>query len=270
MKTLTEAFKKGILFIVSMSPLFSSAFVQPGDKDYLVFEEEKYRIIFDRQYLDSIEGINQKIKAQLESMSAFKTRFLQEPLTILLFSSKNQISNAFATVFPSFTIGMFPSGMMGLQELSVPLWFDGVFEHELNHVFQMSHSRNPTISKILKLPSLLFLYVFSPYPNIFLPMFIVEGDSVLKESLRNYGGRLYNGYVRAFVFSQIKHFQHQMDRFMKKHLLPLRRTPHSGREKYHHGGYFMAMLANIYSHTIVNNFFKLDKGNPFKKRTKTN
>ena len=57
--------------------------------------------------------------------------------TGILFSSRNQISNAFATVFPSFTIGMYPTGVLGLNELTLPFWFDGVFEHELNHVFQM-------------------------------------------------------------------------------------------------------------------------------------
>lgn len=252
-----------VLFL--LFPFVSSSFVLPGDNDYMIFEADKYRIIFDKQYLSSINTINEKIKNQIEAMSKFKNKNLEEPLTIILFSSRNQISNAFATVLPSFTIGMYPTGVLGLNELTLPFWFDGVFEHELNHVFQMSHSKYPALTKFFNLPSILFFYFYIPYPNMFLPTFILEGDSVLKESLFNYGGRLYNGYARAFVYSQIKHYRHQIDRFTKKNLLTFQRTPHAGREKYLHGGYFMAMLAETYSHETVNAFFKVDKEIPSRK-----
>ena len=254
-----------VFVFLLLFPFFASSFVPPGDNNYLIFEADKYRIIFDKQYLSSIDTINEKIKIQIEAMSKFKGKNLEEPLTIILLSSRNQISNAFATVLPSFTIGMYPTGVLGLNELTLPFWFDGVFEHELNHVFQMSHSKYPALTKLFNLPSLLFFYVYTPYPNMFLPMFILEGDSVLKESLFNYGGRLYNGYARAFVYSQIKHYQHQMDRFTKKNLLSMQMTPHSGREKYLHGGYFMAMLAEIYPHETVNSFFKVNKDTPSRK-----
>ena len=263
---LLNIFKIKIVFLFLLLPFFSSAFVNPGDNDYLIFEEERYRIIFDKQYLNSIGEINQKIKTHIDGMFEFKNRTLEKPITVILFSSRNQISNAFATVFPSFTIGMYPTGVLGLNELTLPFWFDGVFEHELNHVFQMSHSKySEVLNKVFNLPSLIFFYIYTPYPNIFLPMFVVEGDSVLKESLFNYGGRLYNGYARAFVYSQIKHYQHQIDQFTIENLLQLRLTPHSGKEKYLHGGYFMAMLAEIYSHETLNSFFKLDKKIPPRK-----
>ena len=255
-----------ILIPFILIPFFSVSFVPPGDNDYLVLEEEQYRIIFDKQYLDSINTINQKIKKQIQFMSEFKNRKLQKPLTIILYSSRNQISNAFATVSPSFTIGMFPTGVLGLDKMAVPFWFDDVFRHELNHVFQMSHTKYPKIvNDIFNLPSLLFFYIYSPYPNIFLPMFVLEGDAVLKESLSHYGGRLYSGYARALVYSQIKHYRHQIDKFTKENLLMFRRTAHSGKEKYLHGGYFMAMLAERYSPQMINDFFKLDKQTPSRK-----
>ena len=263
---LLKILKIKIFILVFFVSFFSSAFVNPGDNDYLIFEEERYRIIFDKQYSNSIDEINQKIKTHIDSMFEFKNRSLEKPITVILFSSRNQISNAFATVFPSFTIGMYPTGVLGLNELTLPFWFDGVFEHELNHVFQMSHSKySEVLNKVFNLPSLIFFYIYTPYPNIFLPMFVVEGDSVLKESLFNYGGRLYNGYVRAFVYSQIKHYQHQVNQFTIENLLQLRLTPHSAREKYLHGGYFMTMLAEKYSHETINSFFKLDKKIPPRK-----
>ena len=51
------------------------------NKLYLILEEKQYRIIFDRQYLESIDTINRKIKAHLETMSKFKNRVLDERLT---------------------------------------------------------------------------------------------------------------------------------------------------------------------------------------------
>ncbi len=268
MKLLHIVFKwvvAGLFTLMPVFPLLSPAFVLPGDNDYFILKEKQYHIIFDKQYLSSIDTINQKIKAQMESMSQFKNRTLDESLTIVLLSSKAQISNAVATVYPSPTIIMYPVGTKGL-ELSLPFWFDSIFEHELNHVFQMSHSKtSKTLKKFFNFPSLLFFYLYNPYPNVFLPRFVLEGDSILKESLFHYGGRLYNGYARAFVYSQIKHFQHQIDQWTTKNLLTFRLTPHSRTEKYLHGGYFMAMLAEAYPHETLNSFFKVDKKNPSRK-----
>ena len=186
-------------------------------------------------------------------------------LTIILISSKTQIPNALATVHPSLTISLYPVGVIGLHELSMPIWFEGVFEHELNHIFQMSHSKSPKTLKKLFNIHLWFVNLYNPYPNTFIPRFVLEGDSVLKESLFHYGGRLYNGYARALVYSQIRHHRHQINQFMIKNLLSFQLTPHSGKEKYLHGGYFMAMLAETYSHETVNSFFKVNKKNPAKK-----
>lgn len=255
-----------ILTLIFFYPSFSFAFAPPGDNDYLILEQKQYRIVFDRQYVDSIDKINQKIKRHLTKMSHFKNRTLDEKLTIILLSSKTQISNAMATVLPSFTIILYPTGIIGLHELAMPSYFEGVFEHELNHIFQLSHSKLPkTLKKLFNMPSLLYFYLYNPYPNIFMPRFILEGDSVLKESLFHYGGRLYNGYARALVYSQIKHYRHQINQFMKQNLLTFHLTPHSGKEKYLHGGYFMTMLAETYSHDTINSFFKVSKKPPSKK-----
>lgn len=202
-------------------------------------------------------------------MSQFKNRELEKPINIILLSQQSQVSNAFATVQPQFTIAMYPSTMVG-RNIHLPLWFESVFEHELNHIFQLSHSKTPKlIKKIFNLPSFLLFYFINPYPNIFLPTFVLEGDAVLKESiLANKGGRLYNGDNRALVYSQIKHYQHQIPKFIKEKLLHLRMTAHSGQEKYLHGGYLMAMLAETYSHNIINSFFTLNKNTPSRKTIK--
>ncbi len=247
----------------------SFSFVPSGDTDYFIQEEKQYRLIFTKQHLSTIEKVNQTVKAYINSMSQFKNRTLEEPINIILFSPHTQISNAFATIFPDFTIGLYPSTMVG-QSLHLPSWFETIFEHELNHIFQLSHSKTPkAIRKIFNLPSLFFFYLLTPYPNILLPHFVLEGDAVLKESLlTNKGGRLYNGDTRALVYSQIKHYQHQIPKFTKEHLLHFQTTAHSGREKYLHGGYLMAMLAEKYPHAVVNSFFALEKNKPSRKTIK--
>ena len=260
-------FKFIYLFVLLFISHYSLAFVPSGDNKYLIFEEDQYRIIFDKQYLDSIDEINKKIKAQFDSMSKFKNRTLDEPVNIILFSSKSQVSNGFATVAPFYTIGMYPTGVLAFDTLSESSWFDGLLEHELNHIFQLSHSRFSSFwRKIFKLPSLLFAFIMlpiTPYPNMFLPRFVLEGDSILKESLSSDGGRLYSGAARAFVYSQIKHYQHQIDWFKKRKILTQQwGNPHFGKEIYLHGGYLMAMLAEKYSHKTIHSFFKVDRKKP--------
>ena len=255
------------LFTLCFISHYSLAFVPSGDNKYLIFEEEQYRIIFDEQYLDSIDEINKKIKAQFDFMSKFKNRTLDEPVNIILFSAKSQVSNGFATVFPFYTIGMYPTGVLAFDTLSETYWFDALFEHELNHIFQLSHSKFSVFwRKIFRLPSLLFAFILvpiTPYPNMFLPRFVLEGDAILKESLSPDGGRLYSGAARAFVYSQIKHYQHQMDRFKKRKILTSQwGNPHVGKEIYLHGGYLLAMLAEKYSHKTIHSFFKVDKKKP--------
>lgn len=247
-------------------PSFSLAFPPPGDRDYLILKTDQYHLIFDKQYLDSIDKINKTIKNHILAMSQFQKRNLEEPLNIILLSSKTQISNAMASFIPFFTIIMFPTavGIRDALALNSSSWFDSIFEHELNHIFQMSHSKYP---KYLRSAMKLFVilpspFLFSSYPNIFTPRFITEGDSILKESILGYGGRLYNGNARAFVFSQIKHYHHQIDQFAKYNLIEFTDTPHTGREKYLHGGYMMAMLAEQYPSATVNQFFKIKKPLP--------
>ena len=260
---------KKILLLCVIVPYFTSAFIPAGGNDYFILEEKNYHLIFDKQYLNSIEQINQKIKKQIDSMSKFKKRTLDETLNIILFSPKSQISNAFATILPFYTIGMFPTGILSFEYISESSWLDDVFEHELNHIFQLSHSNlSPVWRKIFKFPILIiplhFFKAITPYPNMFLPRFILEGDAVLKESLKK-GGRLYDGAARAFVYSQIRHYQHQIDKLKLTFSI---NNPHMGQEIYLHGGYLMAMMAEKYSQDTIHSFFTPNKKKPSQEEIK--
>ena len=181
-----------LIFLILFS-FRAFAFPLPGDNDYLILEEKRFRVIFDKQHLPSIDKISRKIKFHLEAASRFQDRVLDGRLTVVLVSSKAQIPNAFASIYPSPTIVLYPSGAVGLNnEVSLPDWFEGIFEHELNHIFQMSHSKSPAILRqIFRIPGFWFFYLHNPYPNLFLPRFVLEGDSVLKESLQGGGGRVF-------------------------------------------------------------------------------
>ena len=240
----------------------SKGFSPTGDKNYWIIQENDYHLIFAKDYLDSIGPIQRKIHSQFLSMPWTKKNRWNEPITIILFSNKFQISNAYASL-PAPSIGLFPSGAAGLN-LSTSSWFDIVFEHELNHIVQLTPTHaSPWVKKLFGFPSFLFFFLISPaYPNMFLPQLITEGDSVLKESLLNKGGRLYSGRHRAFVFSQIKHYRNQVFPFSKK-LLKSRRTAHSSAEKYLHGGYLLAFMSETYSQDDMDIFFQ-----PYRTRPK--
>ena len=69
------------------------------------------------------------------------------------------------------------------------------------------------------------------------------------ESLYGTGGRLFSGWARAFVFSQIKN-QISLKRIFNDYS-----DPFSRREKYLHGGYFFAYLMENHSLESVNKIF---------------
>ena len=237
----------------SASPPFPGQDSPPSDNNYYISEQKDYRIIFDHQYLGEIDIINKKIRHYLDSMSRFQNKKLKEPVTIILLSAKNQISNASASLLPFSQINMHPSGVDGLNHMSLNRWFDNVFTHELTHIFQVSETNIWPLSYKIKSPVLIL--AFLPYPNIMLPSLFLEGDAVLKESILGLGGRLYSGSVRALTFSQIKKYQKYPGKLMS-HLINTKPTPHSRKGQYHHGGYLFSALAQKFSHSKVNQFFK--------------
>lgn len=124
-------------------------------------------------------------------------------------------------------------------------WLQDSIAHELVHLYQLNAQRK--ISRY-------FRWIFPPpswfvYPNIYMHRLILEGNAILFESIYGTGGRLFSGWVRAFVFSQLKN-PVSLKRILNNH-----NDLFSTKEKYFHGGYFFSFLSENHSLTEINNLF---------------
>ena len=128
---------------------------------------------------------------------------------------------------------------------SISSWSKDVLVHEMTHIYQLSQN--------LKLDQKLWRF-FGPfsYRNALLPTWIIEGSAVLMESLYGDGGRLFSGFVRAFVFSQIQEGNISLKRLLKSYS-----DPFSSLEKYLHGAYFFAYLHSQYGLQRTKRFFRI-------------
>ena len=246
-------------------PLFSFGLIYPGgtplsDNNYFIYKTPRYIIIFDKQYKKSIVSLHQYVDYYFNHVQKTQNRNLDEPIVLVFLSSQSQVANALASLFPFFQNIYYSSGLK--DTMASPFWLDTVLTHELTHVYQLSHSVFPKfLRKVFKSPSGLILKIFfNMYPNQTLPRIFLEGDAVLKESMIGKGGRLYSGFARAFVFSQIKHYKNASSLLAKK-LINETIYPHGGIDKYLHGGYLSLYLSQKYSHKTLTDFFKANSQN---------
>ena len=243
----------------SFAAAYPATSAPSGDNNYYIYEAKDYRIIFDEQYKNNLPQIVNKINHYTAFMRELQGASLETRPNLILFSDKKQISNALASLFPFSQIQINSTGVSALDFMSFSRWLDGVFFHELNHIYQLSHSSMPKFfRKTLKTPGgILYGILFFAFPNQFLPNVFTEGDAVFKESLLNQGGRLQSGYVRAFVYSQIKYYQNNRDQWTER---AINQTPEvfSGSDKYFHGGYLFSALAEKYSIKTLNQFFQIN------------
>ena len=256
-------------FLVLFFPVIVLGKIYPGgtplsDNNYFIYKTSDYFLIFDKQYKKMFPLLRDKVEFYLDRAQRVQQRKLDEPLVFIFLSDKSQVSNALASLFPYFQNVFHPVGLDAKDAMASPYWLDTVLEHEITHVFQLSHTAFPPfLRRLLKSPSGFISRLFlNVYPNQTLPRFIVEGDAVLKESMIQKGGRLYSGFARAFVFSQIKKYRHLPSSFSKL-LINETRYPHVGIEKYLHGGYLSLFLLNKYSHRSLIDFFKFNSRNEF-------
>ena len=163
--------------------------------------------------------------------------------SVIFLSSQMQILNPHATIYPLSYIVMYPSsGAYFMDQWSIFHWSQDVLIHEMTHIYQLSQN--------LKWDRGLW-WILGPfsYRNVMLNSVILEGSAVLNESIYGFGGRLFSGWARAFVFSQLK------QGVSLKRLLKSYDDPFSNVEKYLHGGYFFTYLHSQHGMKEINRFF---------------
>ena len=194
------------------------------------------------------QGLSSLSHYSLFMYEKYKTLFSAHPYkknSLILVSPRKQLSNGLVQIYPLPSIYIYPSPAHLLNKTAVNHWLIDALSHEMSHLFQVNAQT--------KLSS--FFSYFTPpyswfvYPNIYLSDFVLEGNAVLHESIYGTGGRLFSGWARALVFSQLKHG------LTLKRVLNLHNDPFSFTEKYLHGGYFYAYLNRDYSLLELNQMF---------------
>lgn len=229
--------------------------VLPGDGPYYRLNRDHTQYIYDPEareivhHLDSYHGVFRKMYDQ-----SFGWR-LDERQDLILLSSRQQVTNAYATIIPNIKSVWYPSGGAFLEDSAASSWALILDAHETAHLYQLNAKADlpAAVTKVVG-NSLMPFFFFWPiflHPNAFTPTFLVEGNAVLNESRINMGGRLHSGEARALVLAQIKAGDIDPARLINDQF----RFPF-GQVAYLQGGYFQAHLASKYGIEKTNQFFR--------------
>ncbi len=256
-----------LLALLFFLPSYSLSFFQPlpSDVDYYINETPRFSIIFSEDFLKNNKKDFLYVQKRIFYYDQiYQKIFLQKKLKenphYVFLSSHTQISNGIASGIPFLRVLFFPSGVDQLANLPVISWLDTVLAHEIAHIYQLGQiSENLIYIRAIFKNSQV---VFFPFPiflntNLVMPQFFLEGYAVLSESMFSKGGRLYSGYSRALVFSQLKHKFETTDQFISEYLINKTSDTFSNRQKYEHGGYFFSSLMQRYSLKRISNIFAL-------------
>ena len=235
--------------------------VQPSDTNYYIHNNPSFSFIFSESFLegDKKNLIHKKLHYYNDVYKEFFNSKLKQKPVYIFASSQNQISNASTSAVPFLRALFYPTGVDMMQNMSNISWADTVIAHEMAHVFQLGQT-----SPHLKYLNKIFgnsEVIFIPLPvffnvNMVMPLFLLEGHATLNESLFAPGGRLYSGFVRALVFSQIKHKFKNTNHFIKNYLVNITEDTFSTQQPYFHGAYFFNSLLKKYKLKTINSMFK--------------
>lgn len=192
---------------------------------------------------------------------AFSSLFKRRPdfrTGHIFFSSpRYQAANALASFYITPFVQIYPSNIPAFMDLwSFFDWTRDTLIHELNHIYQFSQNSYwenwfwNFLGFVLAQPSNWQVIGAFTHRNLFLPVWILEGEAVLTESIYGSGGRLWSGASRAFVLAQIKE-----EKINLKRLLNFYSDSFSNMEKYLHGGFFFAYLESRYGLKKIKSFF---------------
>lgn len=213
------------------------------DFEYYTKPVDSYlKLVLSEEFLDfSGSMAYDSLRTNKELSSLFKKEPFFRTNTIFFQSSLLQVSNAYASIYPFHILQINSSGPELMDLWSFFSWTRDTLIHEMTHLYQLSQNREWD-RRLWPFFSVL------NYRNASLPTWILEGDAVLKESIYGSGGRLWSGFARAFVFSQIQDIS-------LNYLLKAYNDNFSGWAKYLHGAYFFSFLLDVYGEEKIKEFF---------------
>ena len=115
------------------------------------------------------------------------------PLTHVVLADQTESANGYATPLPYDTIVIYPVWPSG-SEFDFDDWLRLVFTHEFTHIIHLDRSEG--WARVVRS---VFGRMALGFPNIFLPIWQIEGLATYEESIITGEGRLHAGDFRAIV-----------------------------------------------------------------------
>ncbi len=248
-------FKTLSLFSIAAINISQAQVVMPDDVPYFVHETDSYNFIYPEEYRSLIPKVvadQNRIEALYEKSFSWK---LDEKTSLVLASNNNQIANAFATVYYNNLNFYYNGGASVYDSFAIRSWLYTLLAHEGAHLYQLDPKKGLAESYHRYLgnsvvPHFLFFIPVFVTPNILLPTWLLEGNSVLNESRLGNGGRLYSGEERALFYALVRSGKLDEARLTNNHL----DFPY-GHEKYNVGAEFALYLAERFGMDKANSFF---------------
>ncbi len=256
---------KSFILIASIF-LTLQAFNISSNDDYKVYNTKNYSIIYTNESKKEAEFLSTNLDKYLNLNNKLFSYKFDEPLKISLISNNIQIANAFSTQNPSNMAAFYNGGGASNNYFSNISWLKTLMIHELAHNYQIN-AKKSKISKVLhstlgnNFTPIWAGIPFFTLPNAYLPTFLLEGNSVLNETLYNNGGRLYSGNHNAMKNSLILSNKITPTSLINDTL----DFPYT-TSKYIVGGYYMQYMAQRFGLNKVNSFFynqSIHSINPF-------
>lgn len=225
-------------------PSHTTYFEQKVSDNLFLFYNESYQ----KQSLDLhkyTQNLNEEFKKVFPYSPYYRTN------SIIFASPESQIVNGVATIFPLPRVIIYSSPVTILDFFSISNWTQDSLSHEIAHLYQINSQTKYSYGLSYFFP----LFLWFVYPNIYLHDLVLEGNAVLHESIYGTGGRLFSGWARAIVFSQLK------SNITLKRIFHKYNDSFSSLEKYIHGGYFYSYLLTKFSLKKVNELFSIHSKN---------
>ncbi len=257
-----------IVLITTSIQLAASEFATlfPGESGYKSYNiNRNTQLIFHEQDSSAafkLNSITPKILSNYQHSFGYS---LDTPLYITLAATKyQQIMNGFSTQSPFNMTVFYNGGGYNPDYFATLSWLSTLSTHELAHNFQLNAKTNhwSQLNHSLFGNSFIIFPIIPIfiYPNLFLPSYILEGNSVVNESRFNNGGRLYSGAMRAITFAYLKHktlYAADIFNYQDDINFPF------GNRSYIISAYFHAYLAERFGIDKLNHFFYYNAQKPY-------
>lgn len=251
--------KKVILFRVKALFVFlflspsSAALAPASDTPYLKTSlTDNLEVIFSEDFKEEDFLIqNRAFRIFREYGRQFPVKFYRKNSLIFISATRRQTPLAITHTLPLPLIQIYPSPFQIMDKVSTNNWLTDSLIHEMAHIHQLSSRTWFSYLLSFIMPS----YLWPVYPNIYFHDLILEGHAVLLESIYGTGGRLFSGWERALVFSQLKN-NLSLSRIVNHH-----DDPFSKEEKFTHGGYFFSYLIKKFPLSKLHSIFSANGRN---------